>query len=747
MVATTTRADDEVPAAPEAPATPPPADVAHPAGQNAAAPQDNSQDLVTLTLPNVPLSEVLAAYERITGKRLIKDVTSLAAAPQGNAFSLVIPGQIPRAEAIRLVETLLLLNNIILVPGPDNTVKVMGLARNVRSEAISLYTSPESLPASDQVVSYYMRLNHISATDAATVLNGTSPIHPYGNIQPIPNAQAVVITENSSTIRKLIALKEMIDVPPAKTISEFVQLERADAETVSKTLNDIIKARKSSSAPSVPGQPAPPPVEGEQPPAQAPTSSGGEGTAGGETQLIPDTRTNRILVITQKANFDYIKKLIAQFDQAVDLVQPLEFPLKYISASEVLPVLQNILTEGKESGGAGAAPATPGQPAAQQPASTTTTTSSGETSDQLAPLQAPNQDTTPKSINIGKTHIVADPKANSILVFGPPENRQKILTVLTRLDKKPLQVYLSTVIGQLTLEDGFEFGIDYLQNFSRISNDRAPGVASSMRSTSLAAQSALPNPAALTTSAAFGALNPGLTVYGIVNHTLSAYLRALQTTDRFKIISRPSVFTENNKLATISSGAEVPVPDSILSNLNTGVSNSVAQNATIQFKKVVLKLQVIPLINSEKEVKLQVAQQNDSLTGSSTISGITVPTIGTQTITTTINLHDRETAIIGGLIQERNETATSGLPFLSKIPLIGYLFKDTNKTKHREELMILIQPTIVEKTSDLVEIQREENARSEVANDAFQTAESQAPAPTPPQSTLRMRAPTVRADE
>jgi general secretion pathway protein D len=723
----------------EAPQTPPQSQQA-----NISNPQD---PLIPLVLPNNPLNEVLATYERLTGKRLIKDIQSLANSPQNN-FSIVVPGEIPRSEAIRLIETLLLLNNIYLVPGPDNSVKVMGVMKNPRQENVPLHTSVDTLPKSDQIVSFFMPLRYISSQDAVTALSQASPSHqPYGLITPIPNSQSLVITESSSAIRRLVALKELIDVPPAERVSEFVQLERADAENVSKLLTDAIKANKgnnNNAATNIPGQPPQPSPEGEVPVPSA-TPQVEKGAISGDVQLIPDPRTNRILVITQKSNFESIKKLINEFDKAVDLAQPLEFPLKYISASEVLPVLQTILTEGKEGGSqnaAGGASTTSPNSAAQPVSSSTSGTDSGV--DQMASLQAPTQDTL-KSIIVGKTQIVADPKANAIIVFGPPENRQKIRTVLTKLDKRPLQVYLSTVIGQLTLGDGLEFGVDLFQKYGRIDPQGTFGAAAGLK-TRTGTGDTTPDPTSLVSTAALTAATPaGLTVYGVLNNSLNAYIKALQSSNRFKILSRPTVFTGNNKLAVISSGSEVPVPDSILSQNNLSSSNNVAQSSTIQFKKVVLKLQVVPLINPDKEVTLTIGQQNDSVTGSTTITGITVPTIGTQQITTTVTLHNRETAIIGGLITESDQTTTTGLPFLSKIPILGYLFKDTQKTKQRQELVILIQPTVIETTADLMAVQEEENTRAEVGNETFQMAEPHI-VTAPPQTTLRMRYPEVRIE-
>ena len=120
----------------------------------------------------------------------------------------------------------------------------MGGARNPRSEGVKLYANADAIPADDEVVSYYMPLSYISPTEAVTIFTNQAPVHPYGAYIPAPTAQAVIITENTGVIRQLIALKELIDIPPAHVTSEFVQLTRADAEKVADLLNKLLDNKK-----------------------------------------------------------------------------------------------------------------------------------------------------------------------------------------------------------------------------------------------------------------------------------------------------------------------------------------------------------------------------------------------------------------------------------------------------------------------------------------------------------------------
>src|SRR6202007_2084854 len=104
---------------------------------------------------------------------------------------------------------------------------------------------------------------------------------------------------------------------------------------------------------------------------------------------------------------------------------------------------------------------------------------------------------------------------------------------------------------------------------------------------------------------------------------------ALESSGKFKVISRPMVYTSNNKKAIIASGQEIPVPVSSLSNVvnNTSVTGTAAVASNIEFKKVALQLEVVPLINSDKEVSLDILQKIDSLAagGNVNIGGNSVP--------------------------------------------------------------------------------------------------------------------------
>jgi type II secretory pathway component GspD/PulD (secretin) len=190
---------------------------------------------------------------------------------------------------------------------------------------------------------------------------------------------------------------------------------------------------------------------------------------------------------------------------------------------------------------------------------------------------------------------------------------------------------------------------------------------------------------------------------------LSSYIKLIDGNNDFKVLATPSVYARNAKKSVISSGQRIAVPAQILSN--GGFSAGVASTSvSVEYRDVLLKLEVIPLINSDDEVTLKIAQINDNIVGTQTISGNTVPTIGTQELVTEVAVKNGAAVVLGGLITERVSNSERGAIFLRRIPIIKHLFNNTNRESKREELLIFIQPHII-KSNDRLDGPNEIEAR------------------------------------
>jgi type II secretion system protein D len=689
-------------------------------------------NVVRLQFPNSDVADVLHLYEQLTGKKLVMDNFV-----QGKV-NIFITKDVPREEAIKIIEMNLLMNGFALVPSEGDIVKVLGTQKNPRTTGVPVISDESEIPSGDHVVSFLFKLRYADATELQQVLSQyLQPVQLYTSILALPKASSVLVTENSSVIRSLVRIVDQIDVPPAEVVSEFIKLERADASKVVEMLKDIFEKGQQGVQPGGPGgvrpiRPAPVPqqvsIEGDL---SALSALSEDAVVVGKIKITPDVRTNRIHVVTRPVNMPFIRRLIGEFDANVEFAKPVTRPLKYISAAEVLPVLVQALTEpGIEAKGAeGGAVAPGGQQQQQQQRQNRTGTatnpytggSSSTGSDSnlniSEELSTTAVDTTPKAVTIGNAKIIADQRANTIIMLGNREIVTKVTKILDEMDVKAPQVALSTVIGELTLHNDEEFGVDYFLKYKNryvetSRNTSAPLPGSSPGSSTTVTTN--PNGTTTTTTStnAAGITGPtglvnfgqiiqqigaGTNVYVAAGNTLAAIVHLLNSTGNFKVISRPMVFTSNNKKAIIASGTEIPVPVSTLSSVvaNTGVNGTnIGQQSNIEFKKVALQLEVVPLINSEKEVSLDILQKLDSLAGSQIIDGNSIPTIATRYIRTNVTAPNGGTIILGGLITDSKQKNYTGMPILDRIPLLGYLFRNTSKIKDRTELIVLMRPEV-----------------------------------------------------
>jgi len=688
-------------------------------GIHRLAAQPGQSDTISVQLPNNPVTEVAGFYEALTGRRLILD-SGLA----GPNLSISVNQPVTKQEAIALIEAALILNGYTMIPVDDRTSKLLGPTKQARSESIPLYTDPSQLPDGEGIVSYFMPFRFIKIDEAQNVFNMYVAIRPFGSIVPVPSVNALVITENIPLVRRMIGLQQLIDVQGGRTVTEFVDLERADAERVAEILGKLFDGESEQIA--SPNNPAPAPVdpnvpvESQPPPAGTGNNVVAVSSIGQKVQIIADPRTNRLMIVAPESRIAYVKGLIENLDVAVSFDDPLEKQLRFAAAGDILPVLGNLLAEGDEevettgAGDSGSSGATGRGPGANAGDGGTTGAGGGTGGTKPDRLRARTESTAPESISVGKARIIADRSSNKIIVIGPPESRAKASRVIDMLDQRPKQVYLAVVIGQLTLGDGIEFGIDYLirnGDLRILGQGTSAGIADLLRNRNavldiLPGASDVINTAGEAANTLAGTTLPvasGLTVFGSIGDNVDIFARALASTNRFQIISRPVVYAANNQKAVISSGQSVPVPQSTLTSVVSGGINndSNAVTSNIEYKDVVLKLEVIPLINSKNEVTLEIAQQNDNIQETVEISNNQVPVIGTQELTTTVTVPNRHTIILGGLITDQEQRVETGIPFLKDIPFVGYAFASTTKDTVRRELIVMIQPFIIDSDETL----------------------------------------------
>lgn len=700
---------------------------------------------IQLQFPNNGIGDILGIYELLTGKPVVKESGIF----DGKPISLVTAKPVTQLEAIELIESCLQLNGYVIAEAPDGKSVRISLATanqaNI-SRGLTVSQTPEDLPKGHAMASYFLKLKHLDPSEGSTTLWSHLGLNTFGRLTPVASPPGILITENADNIRQILRVAAVLDVPQDKSHmrTEFYPLKFADAVVIGQVLTSTFTARQ-----------AIPPLTTDTM-GDAETRTPARLVTAVPPRVVADDRLNRIMVVALEADQLYAARLIKEFDQPIKEVAPLERRLKYVFVDQILPVIADVIQDtgtGSSTLAAGEVvrtrrlPVASSDPAtlAGRPRRPNAQREGGSTApvgyeDQLVP---PEETAPPLSVLVGKTRIVADVQANKIIAYGPREDIAKITSLLDRLDHRPPQVYLATIIGQLTLGNDINFGVDYLREFKAGGNGEYSGAFLS----NLNVLRAIPDVRNPVTTAISPL--PGLNVYGQIANGVNAYINALEGTQRFKVLSRPSIYAANNKKAVITSGSRIPVPTSSITDL----VNTSSVRTNIAYQDVVLKLEVIPLINSNREVSLTIAQVNDTVIGQQTVAENSVPIIATERLLTSVTVANRSTIVLGGLISENEEKSTSGIPVLSRIPVLGHAFKSTKSKKARKELLIFIQPVVVDENEAELAASRSEDARTSIGADAAEVfpevplpsfEQPVAPPPKPVTVTTRSPLPVVK---
>lgn len=711
-----------------------------------------------VSFPNADVKDVLRFYETITDKRIIYDVQAL-----GNV-TVEVKERTPVEEVQRLIEISLLMNGFTLVDVDKKYVKLLGNGRNPRGYGIPLISDESQIPDKEQVISYLFKLHFADPTEVATMLNAyiTPSSLGYSQTLALPKSGSLLVTENSIIIRKFLQIVHEVDTPPAEVVSEFIELQRADAKDVLEKLEKIFERKDTAAGVAVGGAAAVPRAprvspEGIPIPADATATASGPNSVEinggslsedslviGKIKLTADTRTNRIHIVTRPINLKFIHSLVKEFDADVPFGEPSIRPLRFVAAGDILGTVVRAITEpgqkseGDDGGRSGSSSGTTNRNTgtntndlfsrnsnSNNGFDTNGTSGGGSSSTLSASLSTTEREVVPEARIIGSTKIIADKRSNAIIVLGNRQVRDKIFALLDQLDVRAPQVMINTVIGELNLGQKQKFGVNYILNDGKrrdllgtVTTTTTPGTGTGGTGDGTGTGSVANNNTGAITIGTNNATNvnlagllsqgniknlivgggTGLSGFIAAGSAFNAIVDALESTDRFKVISRPSIFTSNNKPAVIASGEQIAVPVSTTGGFSgTGVGNTgnnLVTQSNIQYKDVQLKLEVLPLINSEREVTLEIVQTIDQQSGADIIDNNSIPRIATRSLKTTVSVPNEGTLVLGGLIKQTDSKSTSGIPYLGRLPLIGPLFRTTTKDKMRTELVILIRPVV-----------------------------------------------------
>jgi len=331
--------------------------------------------------------------------------------------------------------------------------------------------------------------------------------------------------------------------------------------------------------------------------------------------------------------------------------------------------------------------------------------------------------TQPEAVTVGDATVVSsiqvDELNNLLIIHATKEETDKLLYLIKHIDKPSAQVLIEAMIVITNKETARDLGVQWggLRKFSNGGSNVwiTPGVQSGWtnegnkqihtNSINGSNNSSSGNSLGVLGETLSGAITPnsgmmlnlpadlsggsgmalGLAYEKVGHYLLNTQLTALENAGKIEVLSTPSISTLDNQTAFIESGSEIPYQ-----------STSANSGTDTEFKKAVLRMEVTPHVINNELVRLKIMTSNDDPDYSRVDSGITSePAITTQRAGTTVMLFDGQTTVIGGMSKEYKSGHSDGVPWLSKIPLLGYLFKSKSHNERKEELLIFITPHIL----------------------------------------------------
>ena len=663
-----------------------------PEGGGAAGPagpaviESDGEKYITMDFQDVDIAVLVKFIGEITGKNFVMDERV-----QGKV-TVVSPTRITPEEAYQVFQAVLQVKGFTTVPS-GAAVRIIPTKD---AKATSLRTVDGEHAPSEEYVTRLVPLKQVDVGDLIGVLQPM--VSADGLVTGYPQTNALILVDSAANVERLSKLVAELDVASSRRQSAMLNLRYAIAGELAETVMAAMEERANPAA-GAPPKPGAPPV------AQTLRSF----------KLTPDDRTNTLIVSAPPDQMQQIKALVERLDVPLPpgSGRVHVYYLRFADAEDMLPVLLEV------TGAAGGSSA--GRPQGRQPnqaANAANQTgrnrrqygsslrrSSQSRSQRLnAPPAAGQQQGQQSAIDFaGDVRITADPATNSLIVAAAPEDFEIIKGVIDKLDIRRRQVYVEAIILEVTVDRTRDLGIE-LQGVTGLPNGVGVG-----RTNLGNLNRALTQPGSLS-GLVLAALSEQLVELpdGSKVPAQAALLRALDSTNDVNILSAPNLLTTDNEEAEIVVGQNVPFVASRATS-ETNLNNTFA---TIEREDVGITLRLTPQISEGQVVRLALFEEVSAIVPNPLLDANEVgPTTTVRSTSTTINVKDGQTIVIGGLISDSINAQESRVPFIAEIPVIGNLFKTQTRNKNKINLLIFLTPHIIKNEEDAAEVSVAERDR------------------------------------
>ncbi len=294
-----------------------------------------------------------------------------------------------------------------------------------------------------------------------------------------------------------------------------------------------------------------------------------------------------------------------------------------------------------------------------------------------------------------KTKITADKATNSLIIMAGKEDYLVLEEIIKKLDIPRSMVYIESLIMEVNVEKDFNLGVEWIAGGKTSIGNKETAIGGSFRSTG----GVLPSPLTLPEQGfSLGIFSEAVTVAGITFPNLGAVVRAFKKDKDVHILSTPQILTTDNEEATITVGKNVPY------QTRAETSDAGGDFSYYEYKDVGITLKITPQITKDRMVRLNIALESTKLDELASIIVNDRPTTLKRTIENTVIVKDKNTVVIGGLIDDSFSKTEYKVPCLGDIPLLNFLFKSTSRAADKTNLFIFITPHVIENPAEAKDV-------------------------------------------
>ena len=644
---------------------------------------------IVLNFDNADIEAVIQAASEIAGFNY-----TIGPGVTGKKVTIQTSGRIPEDEVFNVLLAVLEVNGVTAIRS-GNLYKILPTTA-VRERPVPTVIGSQMDPTrrDDEVITQIIPLQYAPADRMAATLR---PFVQGGNL--LVQGNLLIVTDTAANVARLLQLVGVLDVEVALDDLRLISVRFADAVELARILNEFFTGRRVRTASSpVPAPPSPPaPARPGAPPA-APAPVGGGGADSGERPplILADKRTNGLIVSGRRSDVDLAAKLAAQLDVDTQANKRVfVYYVENVKAKELATTLTDIFGKPTDTAArpdrreGGIVLPGGGPPGAAAPGTT--------------PLVAvvATGDTEPNVVE-GQVKVVADEPNNALIVTTFPRNWPLIEDTIRRLDRTPKQVLIEVLVAEVALNDENRLGIEWTLRTQRdINVGGTPYNVGTVSRVDVGPPSTLPGqtPAATLPLPVLLPPTAGFSFLLFETDRFLGLLNLYANYGQLNVLSSPTILTSENKKAVINVSNSVPIVTQQVVSQSGTVTTQVQQTPTnvltqaVEYRDAGIILTVTPRISDRRVVALDVKQTVNDVGDPRPPSGS--PDIIKREAETSVVLRDNQTLVLGGLIRTRRASTKQGIPWLAKLPVIGFLFGATADRIERTELLLLITPRVI----------------------------------------------------